>query len=201
MYYRHLATGDVMQQKPRLVLSGHRGMVWALAFSPDSKLLASGANDRTVRCWSTLTGEEVLVLTGHTQTIAKRGVCFSLDGRRLASIGLDGRVIVWDTVTGEALRQFQVCRRIGSAVAFAPVKELLAVAEGLDSETCRINIWRLSDGGLERGFSRNWKDVRALAFDPAGAKLAVGTDEDSISIWDVSKAVECGNLNGHLGGT
>jgi WD40 repeat protein len=38
-------------------LRGHTNSVWALAFSPDGKTLASGSADQTVRLWETATGQ------------------------------------------------------------------------------------------------------------------------------------------------
>jgi WD40 repeat protein len=35
-----------------LTLSGHRGAVWRLAFSPDGSKLASSSSDGTVRVWA-----------------------------------------------------------------------------------------------------------------------------------------------------
>jgi WD40 repeat protein len=37
-------------------LRGHTNSIWALAFSPDGKTLASGSADQTVRLWETATG-------------------------------------------------------------------------------------------------------------------------------------------------
>ncbi|KAK3897924.1 hypothetical protein C8A05DRAFT_19404, partial [Staphylotrichum tortipilum] len=47
------------------MLRGHSSLVKAVAFSPDSRLIASGSCDRTIRVWDAATGAERRVLQGH----------------------------------------------------------------------------------------------------------------------------------------
>jgi WD40 repeat protein len=61
----------------------------AVAFSPDSSLLASASNDETVRLWNAGTGQEVQKLEGHTRSV--NAVAFSPDGSLLASASDDER--------------------------------------------------------------------------------------------------------------
>jgi WD40 repeat protein len=56
-----------------------------VAFSPDGRRLASASQDQTVRVWDLGTGQAVLVLKGHTDTVW--AVAFSADGERLATGG------------------------------------------------------------------------------------------------------------------
>lgn len=83
-------------------MKGHTSSVRSLTYSPDGHLLASAADDATIRLWNPQTREPVgQPLTGHTDAIFD--VAFSPDGTRLVSASADTSVRVWDVATG---RQF-----------------------------------------------------------------------------------------------
>src|SRR3954470_5648035 len=71
----------------RLALGGHSSPVLAVAFSPDSKTVATVARidgDRTwvVLLWDAATGKKLRVIEGPDN--AFWAVCFSPDGKRIA---------------------------------------------------------------------------------------------------------------------
>src|SRR6266566_4414586 len=77
-------------------LTGHKGPVVALAYSPDGRTLASASADGTARLWDLTTG----TLTATLQSPAARAYCvaFSPDGKSLA-VGFGGPrglVQLWD---------------------------------------------------------------------------------------------------------
>ncbi len=83
------------RQKPELsVQTGHAGQVLSIAFTSDSKLMASGSVDKTIVLWDPATGNELLALKGHTGTVGS--VAFSPDDKQLASGSADNTIKIWD---------------------------------------------------------------------------------------------------------
>jgi WD40 repeat protein len=78
-----------------VVLLGHHGAVKSLAFSPDSKTLASGAEDGDAKLWDAATGEELLTFK-HNGAVG--AVQFSSDGKVLATANREpsyGGIRLW----------------------------------------------------------------------------------------------------------
>ncbi|WP_339398014.1 hypothetical protein [Tolypothrix sp. LEGE 11397] len=69
----------------------HEGYVYSVAFSPDSKYLATASADKTARIWEVPSGREISRLTNNDI----KTVVFSSDGKYLATTSNDGTVKVW----------------------------------------------------------------------------------------------------------
>lgn len=79
-------------------LKGHTSLVYSVAFSHNSKQLASGSDVKTVRIWDADTGALQTILEGYTGGV--NSVAFSCDGKRLASGSSNKTVCIWDANTG-----------------------------------------------------------------------------------------------------
>jgi eukaryotic-like serine/threonine-protein kinase len=124
--------------------------VWSVAFSPDSKMLATANSDETVKLWDAANGQ--LLETLHTDRI--HCAVFSPDGRLLATGG-DKAVKLWDVANREELIAFQGIGwlRVGS-VAFSPDGKVLA------------------SGSADR-FVRLWDVAAAVATAKTGVKVTL----------------------------
>jgi serine/threonine protein kinase len=74
---------------------GHSYYVYAVAWSPDGKRIASGG-DRTVQVWDAVDGGHVFTYQGHSSGMT--AVAWSPDGKRIASGSNDNTVQVWDAI-------------------------------------------------------------------------------------------------------
>ena len=80
---------------------GHTDTVFAVAWSPDGKRIASGSSDKTVQVWDASDGSHLFTYRGHSSWVLD--VAWSPDGKYLASAGADKTVQVWDASNGHHL--------------------------------------------------------------------------------------------------
>jgi len=108
---------------------GHRGVdisVASLAFSHDSKILATGGTDKTVELWDISTPPEKLLtepLEGHASSVT--ALAFSPDGRTIASGDDKGTVNLWSAASYQLLMTLRVSKSGVNALAFSDDGETL----------------------------------------------------------------------------
>jgi len=74
----------------------HRKSVFAVAGHPTAPIAVSGGEDDFGYIWDIQTGEKIVKLSGHTDSVAAVG--FSSDGELVSTGGMDGKVRVWRRV-------------------------------------------------------------------------------------------------------
>jgi WD40 repeat protein len=197
------------------VRAGAEGAVLRLAYSPDSRVLATADLPRSEKSMAALTGRwpaDVQLwragedgwtyapfarLTGATAWA--EALAFSADGRWFAACGQDSMVHVWDLTR---LRPEGVLAPAWSAnpvgrpfkcLAFSPRGSLFATG-GADGT---VRLWD-AESGEERGrLTGHTGLVAALAFTPDGSRLASAGFDGLVRVWDVANRHELLTLQGH----
>ena len=109
---------DANTGKEVRTLRGHSAYVRSLCFSADSKRLASGSWDETVRIWDPERSDAVVVYRGHVGNV--ECVSFRPDGKFVASAGEDHKVRIWNTSGEQGPRNIAAAMNINSSIALNP---------------------------------------------------------------------------------
>ncbi|MBM3241299.1 WD40 repeat domain-containing protein [Candidatus Poribacteria bacterium] len=130
---------DMVTKRQIGVLSEHQGRIWSLAFSSDSRTLASGSADGTIRLWDVDARQQTGLLAGHMDEVYP--VAFSPDARLLASGGKDNTVRIWDVQAQKQLKILQGHNGWVHSLAFSPDGAMLASGGGAGDGKIRLWEW------------------------------------------------------------
>ncbi len=150
-------------------LKCHTDMVWALAFSADGKLLASGSADATVAVWDVRRRRLLARLEKHGREVI--AVAFHPNGTLLAAGDVDGKIVIWDLRSGRPACELNGHTKRVTCMAFSPDARHLVST----SNDGKGQLWFLRTGTAARTF--RWEEettVRAAAFSPDGRLIAIG---------------------------
>jgi ribosome assembly protein SQT1 len=159
----------------------HRDSVFVISLHPSYPAVpiafTGGADDRG-RLWDTRTGESLVELTGHEDSVVAGG--FSASGEYVATGGLDGKVRIW--------RLHPPPGGKNNIAAFAPRPHEDAVRNGPDWGRCEFVT------SIEGPDEVNW-----LAWHPKGNVLAAGAADSSVWMWNIPTGNVMGVFSGHTG--
>lgn len=157
----------------------------SVCFSPDGKLLATGAEDKLIRIWDLSTKRIIKILRGHEQDIYS--LDFFPDGDRLVSGSGDRTVRIWDLRSSQCSLTLLIEDGV-TTVAVSPNGKLIA-AGSLDKT---VRVWDSSTGFLvERLDSGNESgnghqdSVYSVAFSTNGNQIASGSLDRTVKLWNL----------------
>lgn len=183
----------------------HTCAIYALAFSRNQQVLATGAADGSVGLWQVETGEPTHLREQQDDQVFKHSdavwsVCFSYNGDLLASASYDGTIILWDIADGKAVQQLKGHKSKVLGIAFNQTfrnSEYILVSAS-DDKTVRS--WKIEPSHREEKRFRiqpthvfegltSW--IWNLAFSPDGKKLALACDDGQVHLLQIQH--EAGN--------
>jgi len=165
------ASGELMQQF-------HPGgdSVQTLAWSADGKQLATASfSGKTAHVWEVNSGRR----GGKTGEAAGpiNHLAFSPNGMVLATGGV--KTELWELKTGKALASLPAN---GGGLQWLADNRLLAAGHQGD-----VKIFELPEGRLRQTLSGPLRTIRVLAWSEDKKRLASGSDDGNVSLWDVAR--------------
>ena len=182
-----------LQSREKLeVDTGHKDYVFAMAFSPDGKRLATACADGVAQLWDAETGSEIAKVEDHREI---RGITFSPCGDFIAG-GWTDEIRLWHAEGFDLLHTIPQPK--GSqrpyALTFSPCSKYLASGtwwwwqEGL--EKMAIRLWKVATGEHITTFWGHTSDIQSLAFSPDNTLLASGSHDRTILLWDLKPFID-----------
>ncbi|KAM0263781.1 hypothetical protein ACHAQJ_001099 [Trichoderma viride] len=159
-------------------LKGHDGPIPSVALSHDSKLVASGSLDNTIKLWDSTTGQCRQTLQGHNSAI--QSVAFSHDSKLVASGSSDNTIKLWDSINGQCQQTLQGHEGYVISVAFSHNSKL--VASGSRDKT--IKLWDSITGQCQQTLQGHNGSVASVAFSHDSKLVVSGSGDKSIKLWD-----------------
>ncbi|CEG42709.1 WD40-repeat-containing subunit of the 18S rRNA processing complex [Plasmopara halstedii] len=162
---------------------GHYFDLNAASYSPDGRLLATGADDAKVKLWDTNTGFCYVTFTEHSAPVT--AVQFATSGQAVLSASLDGTVRAFD------LNRYKNFRVLTTP---EPTQFLSLALDQSGQVVCagsmdpfNVYIWSLQTGRLTDVLSGHSGPVTSLAFSPSSSAepvLASASWDHTVRLWN-----------------
>jgi WD40 repeat protein/Tfp pilus assembly protein PilF len=182
---------DAQTGKPFGAPLAHPVRILCLAFSPDSRILVTGAEDGSLRRWEVATGKVLGVPGKQSGAVTdlvfhpRRGIFVSASANHFAQR--------WSATSGRALGKPLQHHGAVSGVAFNPQGDCLLTS----SHDGTVILWRGDGETLQETRMDVESSVQDAAFSPDGRLVATCGSQGQIQLWDAAMGWPVGSPRQH----
>ncbi|MBV9230457.1 MAG: PD40 domain-containing protein, partial [Chloroflexi bacterium] len=170
---------------------GHFGAITAMAWTSDSKSIATANDDgknRTIEVWDATTGQSAISSVVEPYIFAGFRVVamvWSPDGTRLAYVFDNGEVRIWsrktDTDIGFStnISRSPSSQHLKAALAWSPDGQFLAFSTASGS----IQVRDANTGAQLYSYSGHTQPVNSMAWSPNSKRVASASADGMVQVW------------------
>ena len=188
----------------------HEKLIDAIAFSPDSTLMATYHSEGTVSVLRAADGifipraihsekwikKKRNLSIDHHEDGSGRWVEFSSDGKHLAGLRKAANSVqLWDIDTGENIEMFEGGEGAGKMLVFSPKGQCFGLSCTPDLRYNTVQLW---NEDTLASFTPGER-VDTVQISPNGMLLATGSRDKKVKLWHVETQQCCQTLSGHIG--
>ncbi len=175
------------QAEVTLSFTHHQQTVRSVTWSPDGKMLASGADDHHLLVWD-INGA---IATNLPQDGSVRAVAWSPDGQQLV-IGAANSIIFLDPFTGSTFARFKLHATTKvTSLAWSPQQPLQAVSGATDN---RAIVWDAAAYRPTTVFTSHTAPIEAAAWAADGQTIATSSFGGVVRVWNGASGMELHGL-------
>ncbi len=169
----------------------HSAAITAIAWSPDSKSIASSSLDKTVVVYDVAKQKNLLIYRGHAAAVMS--VAWSPDGKYIASASADKTIHIWDATSGKDV--LTLSAHTGTVTSLAWSSDSSRIASGSEDGTVRI--WDAIHGRLMLTYRGHKGAVNAVAWSPRGDLIASAGADATVQVWNADTGKTALVYRGH----
>eukprot|EP00842_Homolaphlyctis_polyrhiza_P006869 jgi/Hompol1/771/HPOL_001371-RA len=166
--------------------------VCRLALSPDTKLLAAGYSDGSIRLWDTASRICTVTFNGHRAPVT--ALAFDALGTRLASGSNDTDIVLWDIVAETGMFRLRGHRDQITCLRFLSLNGLNHLISS--SKDSLVKFWDLTAKHCVETLVTHRGEVWALDVHPLNElTLFTGAADGQIRVWNIDPVALAGKLD------
>ena len=158
---------------------GHSGVITNVSISPDTMMIATCSEDKTIRVWDSMSGVSLFTLLGHKKWVYS--VSFSHDNTQLVSGSGDNTVRLWNIKRKMLIRTMRGHTDTVSCVKFN--KDSTEIV----SSSCDFDIylWNAKNGKIIKKFVGHDYIVCNVNFNHNCDMLISASLDGTVRLWDI----------------
>ena len=175
---RAIRVFDVATKKQQLLIEDHADWVMDVAWLPDGSKLVSASRDKTAKVFDAKTGDSLVTFNGHAEPVF--GVAVAPDGKTVITSGRDKSLRRWNVSDAKEVHRIT---GFGDEVFRVVVTRDGRIFSCSADRKARVH--SLADGKLLTTFAGHADWVYSLAYNDATKRLATGSFDGEVRIWNV----------------